>query len=404
MEAVLGSALKILAIHRFYWPDTPPYASMLRAIVRRLVQDGHEVDVLSSQPSYKDSVINHRQEPVESLDGATVRRLRLPSEAGRSFIRVVNAVRLGLSIFWHAVIRKKYDVIMVSTYPPVLAGWFSALASRLSGARFIYHCMDIHPEIGRISGEFSNRRLFSLLSILDHWTCSQADPVIVLSEDMSKSLSGRKVGSALNIKVVNNFSLPSNSSSDLGLPFAWPDASFVILFAGNVGRFQGLNVLIEAMAKLKHHDDIYLIMMGEGTEREGLQNMAESYGANVMFVGHHSIDIAKIAMKKASIGFVGLAPNLYKYAYPSKTMTLLEQGCPLIVAAEPRSCLVNDIVAYGVGISVDSGDAQGLVEAISYLSENPDELECMRKRAIDYGYEAFSQEAKLDEWSAIFQN
>jgi hypothetical protein len=53
-----------------------------------------------------------------------------------------------VGVFWQAIVRKRYDVIMVSTSPPVLAGWFVAVAAKLSGARFIYHCMDIHPEIG----------------------------------------------------------------------------------------------------------------------------------------------------------------------------------------------------------------------------------------------------------------
>ena len=43
---------------------------------------------------------------------------------------------------------------MASTAPPVVVGFAAALGARLTGGRFYYHCMDIHPEIGRLSGEF----------------------------------------------------------------------------------------------------------------------------------------------------------------------------------------------------------------------------------------------------------
>ena len=106
--------MKVLAIHRFYWPDTPPYASMLRTIVHQWVSDGHEVDVLSSQPSYKAGIDNQKQPAKEVVDGAQVVRLNLPSEAGKPLVRILNALRLGAGVFWQAVVRKQYDVIMVS--------------------------------------------------------------------------------------------------------------------------------------------------------------------------------------------------------------------------------------------------------------------------------------------------
>src|SRR5690606_33624762 len=126
------------------------------------------------------------------------------------------------------------------------------------------------------------------------------------------------------------------------LPFQWPDERFVLLFAGNIGRFQGLDVLIGAMEKLRDRSDIRLVMMGDGAEKDRLARMSEEAGARVSFVGHHSVEVAKLAMRRASSGFVSLIPELYRYAYPSKTMTYLEQGCPVLVAVEPESCLAKD--------------------------------------------------------------
>ena len=55
-----------LAVHRYYWPDTPPYASMLRTIAAEWTGAGHPVDVLTSQPSYKPEA-NIAQRPRRSV-------------------------------------------------------------------------------------------------------------------------------------------------------------------------------------------------------------------------------------------------------------------------------------------------------------------------------------------------
>lgn len=395
--------MKVLAIHRFYWPDTPPYASMLRVIVRQWINDGHEVDVLSSQPSYKAGVKNQKQPAKEVVDGAQVARLNLPSETGRPLVRILNALRLGVGVFWQAVIRKRYDVVMISTSPPVLGGWFTALVARLTGARFIYHCMDIHPEIGRISGEFRNPGVFSLLSRIDRWTCAQARPVVVLSEDMADTLIARKAEAPPETLVINNFSLPSEDSASDELPFPWSDEQFVLLFAGNIGRFQGLDVLFDAMAHLRNRQDIRLVMMGDGTEKERLSRKAEESDANVSFVGHQSVEVAKAAMFKASAGFVSLVPELYRYAYPSKTMTYLEQGCPVLVAVETDSCLARDVVRNGAGMAVPSGDVDALVNAISSLADEPESISSMQTNALEFSAKAFATDVVLAKWSSLFK-
>ena len=396
--------MKVLAVHRFYWPDTPPYATMLRAIVYRWVKDGHEVHVLSSQPSYKAGIQNIQQASREVVDGSKVIRLNLPSELGRPVVRFLNAIRLGLGIFWEAVFKKRYDVIMISTSPPVLGGWFAAVIAKFTGARFIYHCMDIHPEAGRISGEFRNPLIYGILSRLDRWTCEQANPVVVLSDDMADSLAKRKPEAHLLTYVLNNFSLPSEASASDQLPFVWPEESFVLLFAGNIGRFQGLDFLIEAMGKLVDSKHIKLLIMGEGAEKDRLHELTKKTGANVTFVGHQSVEVAKASMAKANIGFVSLVPNLYRYAYPSKTMTYLEQGCPVLVGIEQNACLAKDVVKSGAGQVVDNGDVDMLCEAILKLSNDPELMNSMKKNAISFSDKNFNRESILATWSSLLVN
>lgn len=392
--------MRILAVHRYYWPDTAPYAAILHSICGQWASEGHCVEVLTSQPSYKSIMANVRRPVHESDDGIDVTRLNLPNEIGRPGIRLYNAIRLGLGVLWKTAMRG-YDVIMISTSPPVVGGAAAALAARLTGARFIYHCMDIHPEIGRVSGEFSHPMVFRALSAIDAWTCRRADPVVVLSEDMAATIRSRPGCENCRIEVLNNFSLPAEKGVSELSPFNSSDDVFTILFAGNIGRFQGLETLVDAMTLLRERTDIELVFMGEGVARTKLEKMVASFDVRARFVGQQSVTTAKAAMQEAGAGFVSLVPGLYRYAYPSKTMTYLEQGCPLLVAVEPESQLAREVSEQGLGVCVENGDARALADAIRELADSPESRADMRVAALRKARTEFSESSVLSRWSKL---
>lgn len=394
--------LRILAVHRYYWPDTPPYAAMLRRIAARWREDGHHVEVLSSQPSYKLKLKNKQREKHEVLDGVVVRRLNLPNEIGRPIVRMINALYLSLHIF-SRMLKHRFDVIMISTVPPVMGAAAAALAARLTGARFIYHCMDIHPEVGRLSGEFSNPFVFKLLSILDGWSCRHARPVIVLSKDMKRTLRQRSGGDQFLIQVLNNFSLPSDEKIPDKLPFKLEKKRLTILFAGNIGRFQNLDLIIDAMEKIKQRKDIEVIFMGEGHAKSRLQEKSEALGLNARFIGHQPVEIAKAAMQQVDFGLVSLMQGVYCCAFPSKTMTYLEQGCPIIVSVEPESDLSRDVKAEQYGFWMPIRDCRSVAELFLHLADNRSLHANMKKRAKEIFKERFSEQAILDEWSNMLR-
>jgi glycosyltransferase involved in cell wall biosynthesis len=399
--------LRILAIHRYFWPDAPPYATMLRTIASRWVADGHQVDVISSQPSYKPNAGITRQPEMEILDGIHVRRLDLPPEHGRPLTRLLNIIRFSLAIMRHTSMSGPYDVIMASTAPPVILAAAACLAARRTGARFIYHCMDIHPEIGCISGEFRHPLVFSLLRRMDALTCKSADSVIVLSADMAQSIRQRPGGSDTNIRIINNFMLPSFSLNDnptIPHEFRKPDGGFRILFAGNIGRFQGLESVVDAMHKLNARSDLELVFLGEGKVVETLKHRAGSLLNNrIKFFPHQPVDIARIIIQSADLCLVTLIPGIFRFAFPSKTMTYIGEGRPLIVSVEPNSELTNFVRSEKIGIAIDPNNSDALASAIIDLIDDPTHLQKMSQRAMQVGRKYFGQTVILNHWSALMK-
>lgn len=408
MTKVAGTRrIRILAIHRYFWPDTPPYASMLRSIAARWATDGHDVEVLSTQPSYKPGAAIPRQNRIECLDGIRVRRLSLFPEKDRPLVRIINLVVFSLAIVREALIRKKFDVIMASTAPPVFIGTAARISSRLTGAKFIYHCMDIHPEIGRISGHFKNPLLFNALQRIDAKNCRDAARVIVLSRDMGNTISSREKSQGTQIEIINNFNLPSfqfERKNNVPHTMQKENGSFRLLFAGNIGRFQGLETTIDAMHLLYNNSAIELVFMGEGTALEKLKKRAGTLlGNRVKFFSHQPISIARAVIRTADVCLVSLTSRIYRYAYPSKTMTYLDEGRPLLVSVEQDSELAKLVLNEKIGLVVVPNSVKSMASAISLLSSNSARQHEMAMRAKIVSQKYFLESVVLNRWSDLIR-
>lgn len=399
--------MRVLAIHRYYWPDTPPYASLLRSIVARWAHDGHEVDVLSSQPSYKPELANERRPRVERVDGVRVRRVAMRPDRSSRPRRLANVLRFPLLAAARVLLGPRYGVVMCSTAPPVLLGWLVSAAARARRARFVYHCMDLHPEIGALSGEFAHPVLRRLLARMELATCRRAWRVVVLSEDMRRSVLERDAGLADRVVVLTNFEIPDHDAApaESASPLPPADGPVRVVFAGNLGRFQGLESIAEAvLGPDPELDDVQLVLMGEGAAKPALERLVaaapQERRGRVVLLPHGPAAQARALLRTADVGLVSLTPGVIRYAFPSKTATYLSEGLPLLVRVEQGSSLAGLVRRAGVGHWLPD-DVAGARAVLRALATEPGELAAMRERARDLWREEFSAGGLLDRWSEL---
>jgi glycosyltransferase involved in cell wall biosynthesis len=379
--------LRVLAIHRYYWPDTPPYASLLRAIVARWTDAGHEVEIVTSQPSYKPELRLSRRPRRERVDKALVRRIAMRPDRTSPGWRAFNAIWFPLVVAAQILLGRPRSVIMCSTSPPVVLGWAASLAARLRGGKFIYHCMDLHPEIGALSGDFSNRLVYDVLRWLDTATCRRAACVVVLSQDMKRSLVARDPALASKVVVLNNFELPSFDEEQHSEPLAPAPNRLRIAFTGNVGRFQGLDMIARALlAPDEALSGVQLVIMGEGAAKADLEAMAATTAPHdgtdrVVFLPHGSPAAARALLRTSDLGLVSLAPGVIDFAYPSKTATYLSEGLPLLVGAERASDLVDLVESNGIGGWLDTSSEAAVRACLGDWARRRSDLVDMASRA-----------------------
>ena len=119
------------------------------------------------------------------------------------------------------------------------------------------------------------------------------------------------------------------------------------------------------------------------------------------FIDHQTVEVAQKAMEKADIGFLSLLPNVYRYAYPSKTMSYLQQGLPILACIESESQLATELSEYSAGLTLSNSDPQLLRDTILALADDPKKIGEMRVNARVLYEDCFMQKAVLPLWSVI---
>jgi len=398
--------MNLRSIYRHYWPDTAPYGSILRAILEDRAARGDDVEILTAQPSYND--ISAERLPARESSGAVrIRRIGLPRDEKAHHLRRGANFGLFLARSGFIVARgTRPDLILVNGHPPVGMGILARSLRRWHGTSFIYHCQDIHPEVLLTGGQLSDGPLYRALRALDTKTCDSAAAVVVLSEDMRETLRQRGVRDE-KILVINNFpaSLERGSADVSSILADIPIDAFLVLFAGNLGNFQGLDALAAAARKLSQRLDIHFAFMGSGSAEARLRSQtAALQGRTVHFLGQHSVAAARSAMTRADLGVVSLLPGVHRVAYPSKLMNYVTAPCPVLAIVEDHSSIADDVRRLRLGYVCGERSADAIAHAIEHAFRervrwNPGEREALRLR----GEAHFGQVVAMEKWNDLFE-
>jgi glycosyltransferase involved in cell wall biosynthesis len=400
--------MKILCIYRHYVPDTAPYGTILKVIAEHLAGAGHQVSVVTAYPTYNEQV---RERLLRSEEISGVKVTRLPLLPERRSWKVVRAINVGLfqfQAFLFAVLkRRKFSVVLVNSTPPIASGFTAKCLKLLTGQRFFYHCQDIHPEAMRVSGILNNGLILKALRSIDRSTCLSADQIIAISEDMRETLLDRKVPGQ-NISVIPNFGIyePQGNDLDCKLSQRVSPETFDILFAGNLGNFQNLDLAVEAALRLEKEAGIRWLFMGEGAAKKRLQALAGSQmGKTIFFLPYQPTPVAFQAMCKANLGLVSLGNEIFRVAFPSKTAMYMEAGCPILAVVEERSQLSRMVERHGLGYTCEPDSAEELASVVLRAYQERAQWTRERRQKIRVAsHKIFGREHILAQWRELFEN
>lgn len=406
----MGVPKRLLIVNRHFWPDLTTYGQILRHIAERWAQDGHLVDVLAAHPSYRPE-ISQSTPSRDRLGDVNIFRVRLfPFRGVGLSARLLNSIPFFLGFIWHMASRRlsglRYDYVLVSTNPPVLEALLARLLCAVLGGRIIYHIQDLHPEVEVSGGVFKNGGLADrFFRMLDQFSIRGAAACVTLSEDMRQAILRRpgQGSSHQEIHVINNFIF------DLDDTLITPPADlarssdrFRVIFAGNIGHFQGLEQLIAAARELSDEPEIEFVLLGNGIAVEPLKALAgDRIGKNIHFVPVQPMHVASAMVEDADLAVIMLSPGVIRFAYPSKTMTYAASGTPILAVVEPDSELALTVERHGLGFVTGQEDVWELAQIIRKAYEERETVRAGRSLRRKTGHALFSQADALNSWSKL---
>ena len=379
-----GSAppLRVCFFNRSYHPDQGATGQLLTDLAEDLARDGrHEVWVVAGPPLLRSAPPGAAAAPARSRrfpfgreERNGVRILRAWGTAlrpGRFAARAANYLSFFGSSCLAGLAVPRLDVVVALTDPPII-GLAALACARRTGARFVFLCQDVFPEVARLLGDFRSERVDRLLERVTRLLIARADRVVAVGETMRERLVAGKNADPARITVIHNWAdcaaiVPGPKRNPWSLAHGLAEP-FVVMHSGNIGLSQDLDVLIDAAARLSAYPDIVVAIVGDGVKRADLEARVSQRGlANVRFLPYQPRERLAQSFASADVFVVSLARGLAGYIVPSKLYGILASGRPYVAAVEEASEVAAITRRHQSGLLAEPGDAESLARQILTL-------------------------------------
>jgi glycosyltransferase involved in cell wall biosynthesis len=176
----------------------------------------------------------------------------------------------------------------------------------------------------------------------------------------------------------------------------------IVMYSGNLGRYQPLEVMIDSANELKGRKDILFLFIGNGGKKAKIQNMAKKVKLdNVKFLPFQPMDRLSESLSMADVSLIGIYPENEGVIMPSKLYSLLAVGRPIICVSDPKSEVANILERAGAGIQSSVDDPKDLAKKILGVIDNPIRGIIMGQNGRKYFIENFERKIITKQWYNI---
>jgi colanic acid biosynthesis glycosyl transferase WcaI len=369
--------LRIAVLCPHFAPDTAPTGVVITRIVEELAARGHELHVVTALPWYRE----HRIEA--GWGGRLVRRERTawgsfsrvhPVPGGDKRILVRRAFGfVGFSAVagMASLSGGRVDAV-VAMSPPLtmgLTGWLTHLVRR---GPLVFNIQDVFPDAAVETGAISNRWVIAVARWLERVSYARSAAVTVLSDDLRANVAAKmKPRRRGRVHVIPNFvDTVAISPADRLTPLRTElgiGSEPVVLYAGNVGYSQSLEMVVDAAARFP---DVTFLVNGDGAARAALE--AQAAGTpNVRFSGYQPAERVPEVLATGDVHLVPLKKGLGRVSVPSKTYSILAAGRPVLAAIDPGTEVPRMLEASGGGVAVPPDDLEQFCRALGSMLADP---------------------------------
>lgn len=386
--------MKVLIISQYYYPEQ----FQINDIAPELVKRGHDVTVLTGLPNYPEGNIfpgyENKDCDEEFINGVRVIRCNIIPRKRDALHLVLNYLSFAINAKRQVKsLKDKFDVVLCYQLSPVTMLSPAVCYAKKHKVPLICYCLDIWPESAL--GMLKNKRniIYAFLKRISKHLYSHCDRILVTSKPFIDYFN------MLGIEKRKLHYLPQHAdSSYLKIDMtAEDDHTIDFMYAGNMGKGQTLEVIVQAVKMIDKKKKFLVHMVGDGSNRSELQKMVDelSLSDKFVFYGNQKRESMPKFYKKADVLLLTLrGDNFVGNTMPGKLQTYMTIGKPIFAAINGAAAEV--IADSECGACVAAGDAQGLSNLMAEFIDNSQKYAECGKRAKEYFSQNFTLEIYTD--------
>lgn len=398
--------MKILIVTQWFDPE-PTFKGLLFA--KELIKKGHDVEVITGFPNYPGGKVydGYKIKPweVAYVEGVKLCRVALyPSHNNSASKRIFNYISFFFSSCLFGVFKAKKADVIYSYHPPLTTCMSSVIIGKIRRIPVVLDVQDLWPDTLKATGMINNQKILNIVGTICDFTYKLATKIVVLSPGFEKKLISRNVPDD-KISVIYNW-CEENALKPKGIcPFELPKKGFNVVFAGNLGKAQGIDSIISSAKILSERKcNANIVLIGDGVSlEEAKASVAKSQLLNVHFIPRVPMTEVADLLNEADALLVHLnSDELFKITIPSRTQAYMSVGKPIIMGVEGDA---SDLVRNsGGGMVCKPNNPEDLAATIEEMSNlSLEDLNDMAKHSKDFYQKELSLEKGVSKFIEVFK-
>ena len=369
-------------------------------LLRQFIRNGHEVFIVSSLNSEIKKKYQLNEEKKSHILLVKTGRITKTNiiEKGINTLLLEGRYIRAINKFFSNV---KFDLILYPT-PPITFLKVVEYIKERDGAKSYLMLKDIFPQnavdiemmsqngVRGLIYKYFRKREELLYKVSDYIGCmSQANIDYLLLHN--PSINADKVGICPNSVEVHDMSVDKGTSKTIREEYNIPIDKKIFIYGGNLGKPQGISFLIECLKKCVDIEDVYFLIIGDGTEYKKIEEYVHSFKPrNVKIMQRMPKDDYDNMVGACDAGLIFLDHRFTIPNFPSRLLSYMQAKIPVLACTDINTDIGKVIVDGGFGWWCESNNSEAFRKLIMSIRES--DFEGMGIKGYQYLKDNYSAE------------
>lgn len=390
----------IVIVTEYFYPNESTTSYYITNIVQSFINSNNVHVVCNTD--IKDNVeLDMNNLSVERIQENSLNKKNLIS---RFFKYIIASFKLTLSVYRH--IKQNTNVFAVTN--PVFLILTLALLKKIKNFHYTLLVYDVFPENLVAAGIIKQSSFFyKVIKKIFDWSYSKVDVLVVIGRDMEEVIL-KKTNASVKIVLIENWCdyeriIPSNKLknkllSDLNLV-----NKKIFLFAGNLGRVQGIENILNASMLVKSEDFI-LLFIGDGVMKQYIQEyITHNKCKNIIYAGSFPQNEENIFLNACDVSLISLSESMYGIGVPSKSYYNMAAEKPILYIGDEKSEIARVVSENNIGWVCEPNNDISLANKIDEICLCEEIYLPFGKKAREVVRERYSKEIILAKYEQLYE-